>query len=626
MIRLARNAKFAFNTRLVKMPAAIRNNSTAGTVKEDPSKGPMLRFQESLPRLPVPSLEETATKYLRSVKAVSSEQEYAKTEAAVKEFIRPGSAGHKLQERLLARANDPQTKNWLTEWWNDLAYLSYRDPVVPYVSYFYSYKDDKLRKNPATRAAFITTGVLEFKRQVDTKTIEPDMMKATPLCMDLFRYMFNVSRIPKSGTDEPEIYSAAENEYFIVLRKNRFFKVPIKGSTGSNLTTAELETQFNKIYKATEGSKRGPAIGALTSENRDVWAEARQLLLKDSKNAKSLETIEKAAFVVCLDDSAPVTNEERAHQYWHGDGQNRFFDKPLQFIICDNGSAGFIGEHSMMDGTQTHRLNDYVNDVILHNKIEFNTSTNNRQLDPEELNFEVNSTIQKAIDQAIVDFSKVIGLHELSVFAYQGYGKGLIKKFKMSPDAYVQLLLQLAYYKYQGVNRPTYESATTRRFYGGRTETTRSVSLESVNFCRTMEDNNASFEDKINAGRDAANAHVKYIADASVGKGVDRHLLGLKLSLQKGEEVPQIFKDPMFSYSSSWFLSTSQLSSEYFNGYGWSQVIDKGFGLAYMINENSIQINIVSKKLGTEKMKYYLTEAADDMAAVFGSELHKAKL
>lgn len=623
MIRAA--ARTTVSHRFLKMPGIVRANSTA-SIKEDPSQGPMLRFQEALPRLPVPSLEETAVKYLRSVKAVSSELEYSKTEAVVKDFVRPGSVGHKLQERLLSRANDPKVKNWLSEWWNDLAYLSYRDPVVPYVSYFFSYKDDKVRKNPATRAAYITTAVLEFKHQVDTKTLEPDMMKSTPLCMDLFRYMFNVSRVPKPGKDDPIIFSAAENEYFIVIRKNRFFKVPIKGQNGSNLTTAELEAQFSKIYRATEGNTRGPAIGALSSENRDVWAEARELLIKNPKNAKSLDVIEKSAFVVCLDDSTPVTKEERAHQYWHGDGQNRFFDKPLQFIICDNGAAGFIGEHSMMDGTQTLRLNDYVNDVILHNKIEFNINTNEPQPDPEELTFEVDNGIQKAIDRAIKDFDQVISIHELSVFAYQGYGKGLIKKFKMSPDAYVQLMLQLAYYKYQGVNRPTYESATTRRFYAGRTETCRSVSLESVNFCKTMEDHTASNEDKIKAGREAANAHVKYITDASVGKGVDRHLLGLKLSLQPGEAVPEIFKDPMFSYSSSWFLSTSQISSEYFNGYGWSQVIDKGFGLAYMINENSIQVNIVSKKLGTEKMKHYLNEAADDMAAVFGTELHKSKL
>jgi carnitine O-acetyltransferase len=103
-------------------------------------------------------------------------------------------------------------------------------------------------------------------------------------------------------------------------------------------------------------------------------------------------------------------------------------------------------------------------------------------------------------------------------------------------------------------------------------------------------------------------------------------LFGLKKLLKPSEPVPAIFTDPMYSYSSSWYISSSQLSSEFFNGYGWSQVIDGGFGLAYMINENSIQVNIVSKKLVSERMKFYLNEAADDMADVLSSELTGSKL
>jgi len=86
-----------------------------------------------------------------------------------------------------------------------------------------------------------------------------------------------------------------------------------------------------------------------------------------------------------------------------------------------------------------------------------------------------------------------------------------------------------------------------------------------------------------------------------------------------------MFKDPTFTYSSSWFLSTSQLNSEYFNGYGWSQVIDQGFGIAYMVNENNLQFNIVSKKLGADKMLFYLTEAANEMREMLETELERPR-
>ena len=67
---------------------------------------------------------------------------------------------------------------------------------------------------------------------------------------------------------------------------------------------------------------------------------------------------------------------------------------------------------------------------------------------------------------------------------------------------------------------------------------------------------------------------------------MDRHLFGLKKCFKAGEEVPEIYKDPAYGFSSHWSISSSQLSSEYFNGYGWSQVVDDGWGIAYMINEN----------------------------------------
>ena len=85
---------------------------------------------------------------------------------------------------------------------------------------------------------------------------------------------------------------------------------------------------------------------------------ARKLLMDAStENKKSLDIIESSSFIVCLDDARPVTLEERARQYWHGDGTNRWFDKPCQFIINENGTSGFLGEHSMMDGLPTLRLN-----------------------------------------------------------------------------------------------------------------------------------------------------------------------------------------------------------------------------------------------------------------------------
>lgn len=552
--------------------------------QEDRSKGAMLRFEESLPHLPVPTLEETTKRYIKSLHPILSSEELEVSKKAVQEFLKPGGQGETLQSRLVARSEDPKHKNWIYEWWNKAAYLAYQDPVVPYVSYFYSHRDDRKRRDPAKRAAAITSAVLEFKKQVDAGELEPEYLRKEPQAMSSYHWMFHACRTPHESLDYPVKHEPKENPYILVIRKNQFFKV-LHEHNGQQLNSAELEKQFRHIYNNAETS---PGVGSLTAERRNVWAAARDRLVSaSSTNATALKDIEAAAFVVCLDDARPVTLEERAHAYWHGDGQNRWYDKPLQFIVNENGTSGFLGEHSMMDGTPTHRLNDYAMSLIFNNKLDFsNTSVRSDLPLPQVIKFKLTPEIQKDISSAKDFHDQTMAQHDLRVQAYQGYGKELIKKFKCSPDAYVQMVIQLAYHKMYGTNRPTYESASTRKFAQGRTETCRSVSDESVAFCSAMADADATPEQCVELFRAALKAHGEYIGSASEGKGVDRHLFGLKQLIKEGEEVPALYKDPAYSYSSHWFLSTSQLSSEYFNGYGWSQVVDDGFGIAYMINSN----------------------------------------
>lgn len=46
---------------------------------------------------------------------------------------------------------------------------------------------------------------------------------------------------------------------------------------------------------------------------------------------------------------------------------------------------------------------------------------------------------------------------------------------------------------------------------------------------------------------------------------------GLKKLLKEGEQVPAIYTDPTFAKSSNWVLSTSQLTSEFFEGWGYGE-------------------------------------------------------
>lgn len=145
-------------------------------------------------------------------------------------------------------------------------------PVVPYVSYFYSHRDDRKRRDPAKRAASITTAVLDFKRQVDDKSLEPEYMRKEPMAMSSYWWMFNACRIPARPDCYPVKYPYQEHPYLIAVRKNQFFKI-FHEVDGKPLSNSELEQQFKRVY---EKAEKSPAVGVMTTGARGTWTEVIQ--------------------------------------------------------------------------------------------------------------------------------------------------------------------------------------------------------------------------------------------------------------------------------------------------------------------------------------------------------------
>ncbi|KAK0556902.1 Carnitine O-acetyltransferase mitochondrial [Tilletia horrida] len=575
--------------------------------------------QKQLPNLPVPQLEQTLNKYLRStLPHHKSEQSRKATEAAVQSALSGQDSAllQKLQQRLLERAQS--TDSWLSEWWNSAAYMAYRDPVVPYVSYFYAHKDDVRTRTAPKRAAELLKGFLAFRRLVEAEKIAPEKTKAGPLCMSTYPWIFNSCRIPEKPEDFSIKYDPKQNNHIAVVRNGYFFTFDLVHADGTELTAKEIEAQVEKVLADPSAASPNPLpVGALTSDNRDVWTDTRaKLLAAGQQNAEALAKIESAVVVVALDSEPAFTLEEAAWQLWYGNGQNRFYDKQ-QIIVFPNGKSGFMGEHSMIDGTPTLRLNDFVLNALAANKIDLGGAgkAGSELPAPEPIPFAVDATVEGAIKQSIAAFDALKAQHDLSILDFQGYGKNAIKKFKCSPDAWVQMVIQLAYYKLSGRTEvaPTYESAQTRKFKLGRTETIRSASVESKKFVELMEDHSASDEDRSAAFQAAVKQHLSYAKEAADGHGVDRHLFGLKKLLQPGEELPALYKDPMFARSSNWILSTSQISSEMFDSWGYGEVTPEGFGTAYAIKNDALTFCVTSKGSNSARLRHFLNESAREL-------------
>lgn len=87
--------------------------------------------------------------------------------------------------------------------------------------------------------------------------------------------------------------------------------------------------------------------------------------------------------------------------------------------------------------------------------------------------------------------------------------------------------------------------------------------------------------------------------------------------LKEGEELPALYQDPTFAHSGNWILSTSQLSSEYFAGWGYGEVVDEGYGLAYAVNNRTLRFTITSmnreRHNNVRAFRHYLEQACNEV-------------
>jgi carnitine O-acetyltransferase len=224
---------------------------------------------------------------------------------------------------------------------------------------------------------------------------------------------------------------------------------------------------------------------------------------------------------------------------WHGDIvnhvpiglRNRWVDKPVQFIVYDNGLAGLMGEHSVMDGTPTARMCHDVLEMLYSPTFDHGTMSGNPRPAPIPLDWEIWPKIAQAITRADHAAAELIESQELG-YHLTSYGKAAIKKFGVSPDSWAQMIIQLAYRRLLGGkqrNGGTYEAASTRKFFKGRTETIRVVTSESDAWAKSMDDEASRPALRKQLFDQATKKHIALAKAAGQAQGVDRHLFGRKL-------------------------------------------------------------------------------------------------
>lgn len=357
---------------------------------------------------------------------------------------------------------------------------------------------------------------------------------------------------------------------------------------------------------------------------------------------------------------------------------NRWYDK-LQIIITQNGKAGINFEHTGVDGhTVLRYVSDIYTDSILSfaQTINSNAPTlwgtesskgiSEVQSDlvtiPRKLEWDLTPDLSLALRFGETRLSDLINQNEFKHLEFKSYGSSTIKKMKFSPDAFVQMAFQATYYALYGKVECTYEPAMTKNFFHGRTEAIRTVSQESNLFVRKFFDPSMPNAEKLKYLSDACVKHSEQTRRCSNGHGVDRHLYALfciwkryvadseadfgatdmvnddtitnhEISSSSSEHtvggnnqqslkyeldhLPEIFADAGWDKLNNTIISTSNCGNPSLRLFGFGPVSANGFGLGYIIKDDSISICASSKHRQTSRFLVTLESYFNEVYRIF---------
>jgi len=553
---------------------------------------------------------------------------------------------------------------------------------------FFLLEDDPTpaRNHQVTRAASLVVSALAFVRAVRREELPPDTVRGTPLCMYQYSRLFGTARLPtENGCVISQDPSA---KHVVVMCRGQFYWFDVLDDN-SDLIMSERDIALNlqvivndAAQTSIQDAAKG-ALGVLSTENRKVWSGLRDIMTKDptSNNAECLNIVDTALFVLCLDDTEPSNTSELCANMLCGTSEvfrgvqvgtctNRWYDK-LQIIVCKSGSAGINFEHTGVDG---HTVLRFASDVYTDTILRFAKTINGQapslwatsspdpakrdphsfgkvSTTPRKLEWDMTPELNIALRFAESHLSDLLYQHEFRVLDFEGYGKNFITSMGFSPDAFVQMAFQAAYYGLYGHVENTYEPAMTKMFLHGRTEAIRTVTPEAVDFVSTFWGENPAHQ-KIDALRTATQKHTALTKECSKGEGQDRHLYALYCLWQRsfddglsydtsstggysspGEGVespkcsemsedgyssprsnssrsprpaapptPAIFSDPGWDKINNTILSTSNCGNPCLRHFGFGPTSADGFGIGYIIKDDSISICASSKHRQTARL------------------------
>ena len=531
---------------------------------------------EDLPELPLPDLKASADHLTRWFTPVLSNEQRARTRAALNAFLKPGGLGEKLQQKLLDHSRAENSKNWLAPYWNS-RFAERRDPVVLNDNYFFLFRQGPRQRSH--HAASLIAAVLNYKLVLDQGQIPLAVERPQPLCEDRFIHLFSTTRIPEEKadslagphtTDQPQTPTP---QHIVVFCRGNIHRLDLIGAEGVPHSLADIEKGLNFITDhSIDEQATGRAIGHLTTLPRSDWARTRRSLIQGSeKNADPLALIENALFSVHLEDHHPEDNLAACNELLHGNSANRWFDKSLQFIVFRDGYAGLNVEQSALDRADIIDFLDYVLGIDADSVDQYSGAANQGCPVTRELTFDLTPVFQKKILRAAAGFDRLKAPLAARTIEFTDYHDKLLSQKGVSPDAFVLCALQLAHYRQNGKFIAISQNISMRHFASGRIQSLWALTSQMVDFVTCMTDEKTDDLDRFKALQDAARSHEEQVMECREGKVPEQHFSEL-LNIYKRQ--PEDFQTDFLTRVTSGGLSQADIDSALalFDSSGWKSM------------------------------------------------------
>lgn len=568
--------------------------------------------EDTLPRVPLPTLEQSCDRFLEWCAPLLTADELARTEKAVARFREESGPGPALHAALAEYDATPGVHSWVDTFWRR-RYLGRRDRIALNANFFFLFQPAPGEPGRVERAAALTAAAVAFQRRIAAEEVPPDVVRGRPLSMEQLKYVFSACRIPGAEIDSSRTEFPPTARHVVVLHHGAAYRLDVVAPSGEPHTAAEIAEGLRAVLDA--APERGRAVGHLTTKARAEWAASRDALRAlDPANAEACETIESALFCLALEDLVPATAQEACDHLLHGDSGNRWFDKSLTLVVFGDGTAGLNGEHCELDGTTVVAFID----AVMGGPAVDGAPQGTPALAPVE--FVLDDALRADVDAAGRAFAEYAAATATATLSVQGFTSTTAKELGCSPDAFAQLAFQLAHQRAKGHVGATYESIATRHFRRGRTEAMRVVTPEVVAFVAAMDDPAADAGARRAAFRAAADAHVRRARQCQAGEAPEQHLWELQLIRQRrGAELgvteePELYDSPGWRVLRDDVLSTSSVPSPRVQFFGFGSTSPTCIGVGYGLQHDRFDIYLSTPASVREQMVVFADRVRDAVA------------